>query len=77
MKRLDRIILIILVVGAWVLVGTSWLYQNHVDARVGDHTHDQIYAYLDHAHSINQIRGLGNQIRLTVSQCSRGKYGDC
>ena len=78
MKTLDRTILITLVIGVWVLIGTLWLKPSNVDARDRDgHTHDHIYAKVDHSHSINQIRGLDSQIRLTVSQCSRGTYGDC
>ena len=77
MKILDRVILITLVIGVWVLIGTLRLRPNNVDTRVDDHTHDHIYAKVDHSHSANQVRGLDGQIRLTVSQCRRGIYGDC
>ena len=77
MKTLDRTILITLVIGVWVLIGTLWLKPSSVGAFVDDHTHDHIYAKVDHSHSANQVRGLDGQIRLTVSQCSRGIYGDC
>ena len=77
MEKLDRIILIILVIGVWGLIGTLWLKSNNVNAQVDDHAHDHIYAKVNHNHSINQIRGLDSQIRLTVSQCRRGIFGDC
>ena len=77
MKTLDRIILIILVVGVWGLMGTIWLNPNVVNANDQVHTHDHIYAKIDHGHSVNQIRGLDRQVRLIVSHCNRGIYGDC
>ena len=90
MKRLDRIILIILAVGIWGLIGTMWLKPSNVDAHADGHTHaahdvlgvakeghTHVYAGFGHSHSIDKITGLDNQIRLIVSQCSRGIYGSC
>ena len=41
MKTLDRIILIVLVIGIWGLIGTMWLKPSNVDAHDG-HTHESI-----------------------------------
>ena len=48
MKTLDRIILIVLVVGVWGLLGTIWLKPSNVNAHDDGHTHDYADSYHDH-----------------------------
>ena len=39
MKRPDRIILVVFLVGVWGLLGTIWLKPSNVDAHADGHTH--------------------------------------
>ena len=39
MKRLDRIIMVVFLVGVWGLLGTIWLKPSNVDAHADGHTH--------------------------------------
>ena len=90
MKKIDRIILITLIVGLYGLIGIILIKPISVHAHADGHTHTghdvlgvakeghkHIYAGVGHSHSIDKIRGLDSQIRLLVSQCTRGIYGDC
>ena len=90
MKKIDRIILITLIVGVYGLIGTVLIKPIRVNAHADGHTHTahdvlgvakeghtHAYAGVSHSHSIDKIRGLDSQIRLIVSQCSRGIYGAC
>ena len=55
MKTLDRIILIVLVVGVWGLVGTIWLKPSNVDAHADGHTHYsfELFGIAEEGHSHN------------------------
>ena len=90
MKIIDRIILITLVVGIYGLIGAILIKPINVDAHADGHTHlaydvlgvakeghTHVYAGVGHSHSIEKIKGLNSQIRLIVSQCSRGIYSAC
>ena len=73
------------------MIGTLWTKPISVNAHSDGHTHaahdllgvskeghtHDIYAGVDHSHPIDKVRGLDGQIRLIVSQCSRGIYGAC
>ena len=52
MKKLDRIILIILVLGVWGLLGTIWLKPSNVDAE--DIFTDDIFMFDDQLKKIVQ-----------------------
>ena len=90
MKKIDKIILITLIVGVYGLIGAMLIKPISVGAHADGHTHaahdvlgvakeghTHVYAGFGHSHSIDKITGLDNQIRLIVSQCSRGIYGSC
>ena len=90
MKNLDRIILIVLIIGIYGLIGTVLLKPISVNAHTDGHSHvahdvlgvakeghTHVYAGINHSHSIEKIRGPDSQIRLIVSKCSRGIYGTC
>ena len=53
MKKLDRIILIVLVIGVWGLIGTMWLKPSNVDAHDDGHTHNsyEVYGVAEEGHS--------------------------
>jgi hypothetical protein len=53
MKKLDRIILIVLVIGVWGLIGTMWLKPSNVDAHDDGHTHNsyEVYGVAEESHS--------------------------
>jgi len=90
MKKIDRIILITLIAGVYGLMGTILIKPISVYAHADGHTHTvhdvfgvakevhtHVYTGVSHSHSIETIRGLDSQVRLIVSQCSHGIYGDC
>ena len=90
MKKIDRIILISLIVGVYGLMVIILIKPFSVYAHADGHTHaahdvlgiakeghTHVYAGVGHSHSIDKIRGLDGQIRLIVSQCNRGIYGAC
>lgn len=90
MKKIDRIILLTLIIGVYGLIGAILLKPVGVNADTHAHTHTandvlgvtkvghtHAYAGIGHRHSIDKIRGLDSQIMLIVSQCSRGIYGAC
>jgi hypothetical protein len=53
MKILDRIILIVLVIGIWGLIGTVWLNPTNVDAHDDGHTPNsyEVYGVAEEGHS--------------------------
>ncbi len=53
MKKLDRIILIVLVAGVWGLLGTIWLKPSNVDAHADGHIHfsHEVHGVADDNHS--------------------------
>lgn len=70
MKRLDRIILIILVVGVWGLIGTIWLKPNNVDAHDDGHTH---YEYAEEGHTHYDYADSNHSHTCDVN----GSYAEC
>ena len=73
MKTLDRIILIVLVVGVWGLVGTIWLKPSNVDAHADGHTHASydVYGVAEegHSHESYDIYGLKREVKKIVGNC--------
>lgn len=83
MKTLDRIILIVLIVGVWGLIGTMWLKPNNVGAHDDGHTHESIdvfgvaeeyhshdYAERDHPHNVFAIYNFKSAIVRILLDCS-------
>ena len=59
MKTLDRILLIVLVVGVWGVVGTVWFKPSNVDAQY--HTHDvyDVFGAAEEGHTHDSYDVLG------------------
>ena len=68
MKKTDRIILLFLIIGVWVLIGTLWFSPNIVIADDIKNTHD--YAAKEHKHSTNEISNFKWKVRRIVEDCS-------
>ena len=68
MKKTDRIILLFLIIGVWVLIGTLWFSPNIVIADDIKNTHD--YAAKEHKHSTNDIFKFKSKVRRIVEDCS-------
>ena len=73
MKTLDRIILIVLVVGVWGLVGTIWLKPSNVDAHADGHTHYSFelfdVAEEGHSHDSYDIGDFKRKVKKIVQNC--------
>ena len=68
MQKKDRIILLFLLIGIWVLIGTLWFSPNIVIADDIKNTHD--YAAKEHKHSTNEISNFKWKVRRIVEDCS-------
>ena len=68
MKKTDRIILLFLIIGVWVLIGTLWFSPNIVTAEGIKKTHN--YAAEEHKHSTNDISKFKWKVRRIVEDCS-------
>jgi hypothetical protein len=53
MKKLDRIIMVVFLIGVWGLLGTIWLKPANVNAHADGHTHDSydVYGVAEEGHS--------------------------
>ena len=73
MKKLDRIILIVLVVGVWGLLGTVLLKPNTVDAHADGHTHAsyEVYGVAEerHSHAYADISDFKRKVKKIVQNC--------
>ena len=68
MQKTDRIILLFLILGIWVLIGTLWLRPNIVIA--GDIKNTDDYLTGGHIHSTNDISKFKWKVRRIVEDCS-------
>ena len=68
MQKTDRIILLFLIIGVWMLIGTLWFSPNIVIANEKKNTHD--YAADEHKHSTNAISKFKWKVRRIVEDCS-------
>ena len=68
MQITDRIILLFLIIGVWLLIGTLWLRPNIVIADAIKNTHD--YAAEEHKHSTSDISKFKWKVRRIVEDCS-------
>ena len=68
MQKTERIILLFLIIGVWVLIGTLWFSPNIVIADDIKNTHD--YAAKEHKHSTNEISNFKWKVRRIVEDCS-------
>ena len=68
MQKTDRIILLFLIIGVWMLIGTLWFSPNIVIADDIKNTHD--YAAKEHKHSTNEISNFKWKVRRIVEDCS-------
>jgi len=73
MKTLDRIIMVVLVVGVWGLLGTIWLKPSNVDAHNDGHFHYSydVYGVAEegHSHDSSDISGLKRKVKKIVQNC--------
>ena len=78
MKTLDRIILIVLVVGVWGLVGTIWLKPANVNAHADGHTHDSydVYGVAEEGHSHDYADSYHTHSHTHTCDVS-GSYAEC
>jgi hypothetical protein len=79
MKKLDRIILIALVVGVWGLLGTVLLKPNTVDAHADDN-HSLDYAEAVHLHDTYDIFSFTRKVKIIIENCNvdfRGSVISC
>jgi len=67
-KKTDRVILLFLIIGVWVLVGTLWFKPNLVVADAVKNTHDHLIG--EHKHSTNDISKFKWKVRRIVEDCS-------
>ena len=68
MQKADRIILLFLIIGIWVLIITLWFKPNIVIANDIKNIHD--YAVEEHKHSTNDISKFKWKVRRIVEDCS-------
>ena len=68
MQKTDQIILLSLIIGVWVLIGTLWFSPNAVIADDIKSTYD--YAAEEHKHSTNDIFKFKWKVRRIVEDCS-------
>ena len=68
MKKTDRIILLFLIIGVWVLIGTLWFSPNIVIADDIKNTDD--YVAEEHKHNTNDISKFKWKVRRIVEDCS-------
>ena len=64
MKRLDRIIMVVFLVGVWGLLGTIWLKPSNVDAHADGHTHYsfELFDVAEEGHSHDYAENSGKAI---------------
>ena len=67
MQKTDRIILLFLVIGVWVLIVTLWFSPNTVNADDIENTHNYEE---EHKHSTNDISKFKWKVRRIVEDCS-------
>ena len=68
MQKIDRIILLFLIMGIWVFIGTLWFRPNIVIADDIKNIHD--YEKEEHKHSTNDISKFKWKVRRIVEDCS-------
>ena len=68
MQKTDRIILLFLIIGVWMLIGTLWFSPNIVIAN--DIKNNHYYAKEKHKHSTNDISKFKWKVRRIVEDCS-------
>ena len=68
MQKTDRIILLFLIIGVWVLIVTLWFSPNIVIADDKKSKHD--CAAGEHKHSTNDITKFKWKVRRIVEDCS-------
>ena len=68
MQKTDQIILLSLIIGVWVLIGTLWFSPNIVIADDKKKNHDCIAE--EHKHSTNDITKFKWKVRRIVEDCS-------
>ena len=68
MQKTDRIILLFLIIGIWVFIGTLWFRPNIVIADDIKNKHD--YESEEHKHSTNDISKFKWKVRRIVEDCS-------
>jgi len=67
-KKPDRIILLFLIIGIWVLIGTLWFKPNLVIADAIKNTDD--YVIREHKHNTNDISKFKWKVRRIIEDCS-------
>ena len=83
MKKLDRVILIALVIGVWGLIGTIWLKPSTVDAHADGHTHNSydVYGVAEDGHSHDYTDSYHNHDYAESSHSHTcdvfGSYAEC
>ena len=68
MQKTDRIILLFLIMGVWILIGTLWFSPNIVIADDIKSNYD--YEKEEHKHSTNDISKFKWKVRQIVEDCS-------
>ena len=68
MQKIDRIILLFLIMGIWVFIGTLWFRPNIVIADDIKNIHD--YEKEEHKHTTNDISKFKWKVRRIVEDCS-------
>ena len=68
MQKTDRIILLFLIIGVWMLIGTLWFSPNIVIADDIKNNHN--YAKEEHKHNTNDISKFKWKVRQIVEDCS-------
>ena len=68
MKKTDRVILILLVIGVWGLIGTVWFKENIVVADPVINANGFVKSA--HKHSTNDISKFKWKVRRIVEDCS-------
>ena len=78
MKRLDRIIMVVFLVGVWGLLGTIWLNPSNVDAHADGHTHDSydVYGVAEEGHSHDYADSYHTHRHSHTCDVS-GSYAEC
>ena len=68
MNKTDRILLLFLITGIWVLIGTLWFRPDMVVADPIKNTQDHVTG--EHKHSTNDITKFKWKVRRIVEDCS-------
>ena len=68
MKKMDRIISLLLIIGIWGLIGTLWFKPIILGAEADINAHGFVKA--EHKHSTNDISKFKWKVRRIIEDCS-------